>query len=190
MEENRILPEKIYLTSYGGNYLAYIDAVYDIFKRDFIDTKATFGSHKLNLKFNPIYQERAYTFYHITHEGMNEDERTPDLRRCECMPWARPSIENTDEWELKFWRQQRTNSKNRVCIWLDDYNDTDYFIVLEVRSAYVLLWTAFVSEHGHQTRAKEQEYNQWRRKANNTIYTPDSLIEEIQKEIRDKDNAI
>lgn len=55
------------------------------------------------VKCNPLYQNRAYTFYHITHEGEVENERIPDLRRCECMPWARPVIEHAESWNLKFW---------------------------------------------------------------------------------------
>ena len=83
------LPELIYLEDYKGNYQLFIDAVYAVFERDFITHKATFGSHQLKMKYHPAFQERAYTFYHMTHEGDIETDRTPDLRRCERMPWAR-----------------------------------------------------------------------------------------------------
>ena len=183
MEENRILPQKILLEDYGGDYHRYIDAVYTIFKNDFIKHKTLWGTHKLNLKFNPIFQDRAYTFYHMTHEGEVEDERTPDLRRCECLPWAKPTLQNTQLWQLKFWRQERKNSKNRICIWLDNEDDIDYYVILEVRESYVLLWTAFVSEYSNSTKKKEKEYLNWARKDGNINHTPDSLIAEIQGEI-------
>lgn len=186
--ENRIeLPQKIYLEEYGGNYHRYIDAVYEIFEEDFISHKATFGSHRLNLKFNPRFQERAYTFYHMTHKGEKEDEREPDLRRCECMPWARPTIENVENWQLKFWRQTRQRSNNRVCICLENDDDVDYFVVLEVRSNYVLLWTAFVGERPHETAKKMREYNAWKATDGNAINTPDELIYNIQEEIKSKE---
>lgn len=186
--ENRIeLPQKIYLEEYGGNYHRYIDAVYEIFEEDFIRHKATFGSHRLNLKFNPLFQERAYTFYHMTHKGEKEDEREPDLRRCECMPWARPTIENVENWQLKFWRQTRQRSNNRVCICLENDDDVDYFVVLEVRSNYVLLWTAFVGERPHETAKKMREYNAWKATDGNGINTPDELIYNIQEEIKSKE---
>ena len=82
------LPKIIELNEFGGNYRLYIDAVYEVFFEDFIKHEAFFGSKKLKLKFNPIFQNRAYTFYHMTHKGENEDERTPDLRRCERIGWA------------------------------------------------------------------------------------------------------
>lgn len=183
MEENRILPQKILLEDYGGDYHSYIDAVYTIFENDFIKHKTSWGTHRLNLKFNPIYQDRAYTFYHMTHEGEVENDRIPDFRRCECMPWAKPTLQNTQLWKLKFWRQERKYSKNRICIWLDNEQDIDYYVILEVRESYVLLWTAFVSEYSNNTKKKEKEYLNWARKDGNKNHTPDSLIAEIQGEI-------
>ena len=97
------LPKLIYLEDYKGNYQLFIDAVYAVFEHDFIMHKATFGSHQLKMKYHPAFQERAYTFYHMTHEGSIETERTPDLRRCERMPWARPTIENAEAYGIRFW---------------------------------------------------------------------------------------
>ena len=92
------LPKIITLEEYGGNYQTYIDAIYDVFFRDFIQHKATFGTNKLNLRFKPLQQNRAYAFYHMTHVGEDEDNRLPDLRRCERMPWARPTIEQAEDY--------------------------------------------------------------------------------------------
>ncbi len=178
-----LLPEKICLENYGGNYKAYIDAIYEVFERDFIRHKTCFGLHKLSMKYHPAFQERAYTFYHMTHKGEIESEREPDLRRCECMPWARPTIENTEEWDLKFWRQTRQRSNNRVCIALETESET-YFVILEVRESYVLLWTAFLSEYRHQSQKKLKEFEEWKRGEGNGINTPDELIASIQKAIK------
>ena len=180
------LPKIIELNEFGGNYRLYIDAVYEVFFEDFINHEAFFGSKKLLLKSNPRFQNRAYTFYHMKHKGENEDERTPDLRRCERIGWAKPCIENVDLWSLKFWRQSRKRSENRVCILLDVEDDHDYFVVLEVRETYVLLWTAFVSIHPHETRKKLKEYTIWKAGMGANINTPDQLIGQIQAEIESK----
>lgn len=87
------LPRMICLEEFGGNYAAFIDAVYQVFFRDFIRHKAIFGSHQLHLRYHPAFQDRPYAFYHMTHKGDIENERLPDLRRCERIPWARPTIE-------------------------------------------------------------------------------------------------
>jgi len=186
------LPEIICLEDYGGNYQSYIEAVFRIFERDFVKHKPHFGSHELKHKYHPAFQNRAYTFYHMTHKGDVESERTPDLRRCERIPWARPAIEETKAMDVKFWEQER-NGKSRVCIWLEvkvgedmDEDEVpvpvteDYFVVLDVRKSYVLIWTAFFSEYKWQTRKKLQEYETWKKSVGNKEYTPDELIKEIQ----------
>jgi hypothetical protein len=180
------LPKIVEISEYGGNYHSYIDAVYDIFYQDFIAHKTAFGFHQLRLKFNPLFQERAYTFYHMTHKGLQEDNREPDLRRCERMPWARPAIENVLKWNLRFWRQTRKNSENRVCILLEVEDDYDYFVILEVRETYVLLWTAFVSEYSHETKKKLKEYDDWMAGEGKLIHTPDELVAKIQRDIKSK----
>ena len=150
------LPLIIELNDFGGNYASYIDAVYEIFHNDFIKHKAHFGSHELKMKFNPIFQDRAYTFYHMTHEGEVESERLPDLRRCERIGWAKPSVENVEIWNLRFWRQSRKNSENRVCILLDVEGDYDEgsaveLIVLESNIKHTIkLWNCHNGYYAHE----------------------------------------
>ena len=187
MENEIKLPAKIYLEDYAGDYHKFIDAVYKVFENDFIKHKTKFGSHVLKMKFIPKFQEKAYTFYHMTHEGEDENNRTPDLRRCECMPWAKPVIENVQNWNLKFWRQSRNRSENRICIWLEcsEEVEDDYFIILEVRETYVLLWTAFMSKYSNSIRKKVKEYKEWKDSSDgNIVDTPDELVEMIQNSIK------
>lgn len=155
-----VLPELILLENYGGDYKSFIQAVYMAFQRDFVQYKTKFRGEELRLKWHPIYQDKAYTFYHMTHKGDDEQNREPDLRRCERMPWARPVIENCDMWNLKIWPQIRKGS-NRLCIWLDLEDEPDYIIILDVRKDYKLLWTAFVVEYEHEKRKKQKEYEEW-----------------------------
>ncbi len=187
-DEKFSLPSKILLSEYEGNYAKYIDAVYAIFERDFIKHKAKFGTCNVNLKFNPLFQSRAYTFYHMTHKGEVEDERIPDLRRCECMSWARPVIENTETWNLKFWRQER-KGKQRICILIENPEDVDYFVVLDIRSSFILLWTAFVAEYKHETKKKLKEYYNWSQEKGEKFFTPDSLVKEIMQELQNKQGS-
>jgi hypothetical protein len=44
------VPDKLFLSDYGGNYSTYIDAVYSVFEKDFIRRKAYFGSWPLQMK--------------------------------------------------------------------------------------------------------------------------------------------
>lgn len=172
------LPAKLFLNDFQGDYKIYIDAVFAVFERDFIKRKACFGSYPLGVKYHPCFQDRAYTFYHMTHKGEVESERIPDLRRCECMPWAHPTVEQTVNYKLRFWEQERCN-RPRVCIWLEVEDDCDYFVILDVRKTFVLLWTAFVADHSHEVRKKQKEYEAWCKAVGYRNYTPDELIREI-----------
>lgn len=179
---SRLLPKKIFLQDYSGNYQLFIDAVYTIFEKDFVKYHPSFGSHRLRLKYHPKFQKRAYTFYHMTHKGEIENERIPDLRRCECLPWGRPTIEKVEEYSLRFWEQER-KGKHRICIWLETEDDVDYFFILDVRKTYILPWTAFVAEYPHEIKKKEKEYQQWLTMQNGKTYTPDSLVQKIMNEL-------
>lgn len=79
------VPDKLFLSDYGGNYSTYIDAVYSVFEKDFIRRKAYFGSWPLQMKVHPEFQDRAYTFYHMTHKGnveMKEFLISEDVKEC------------------------------------------------------------------------------------------------------------
>ncbi len=164
VERELYLPDLILLEYFGGNYAKFIDAVYAVFEKDFIKHKTKFRGEELRLKWDPVFQRRAYTFYHVTHKGDDEQNRKPDLRRCERMPWTRPVIENCDKWELKVWSQKRKEA-NRLCIWLEVEGEPDYFVILDVRKNYKLLWTAFVAEYEHEKRKKLKEYQAWLKNA-------------------------
>lgn len=176
------LPKIITIDEYGGDFHSYIDAIFNVFDCDFNKHKTKFGSHILRLKYHPEFQDRAYTFYHMTHKGEKEDERVPDLRRCERMSWARPTIEKTQEYNLRFWEQKR-KGKSRVCIWLDVDNGDNYFVILDVRKTFVLLWTAFYAEKPHHVKKKQNEYNAWLASVKGVLKTPDELIKDIQDRI-------
>lgn len=177
-----LLPDKIYLNDYAGNYERFIDAVYEVFEKDFINHHPSFGGVKLGLKYKPEFQKRAYTFYHMTHKGEIETERIPDIRRCECMPWGRPAVEKVEEYSFKFWPQKRKN-KYRVCIWVETEDDVDYFFILDVRKDYILPWTAFVAEYSDQVCKKQKEYNEWLASENGALCTPFELIRKIRDEM-------
>jgi hypothetical protein len=116
------------------------------------------------------------------HEGEIEDERIPDIRRCECIPWARLTIEKVSDYSLKFWEQHR-KGKRRICIWLEVEDDVDYFFVLDIRKTFILPWTAFVLEHTHQKRKKQKEYDEWLNLQKGKVYSPKELVEKIMREI-------
>ncbi|MBI4946133.1 MAG: hypothetical protein HY840_07005 [Bacteroidetes bacterium] len=155
-----VLPELILLEDFEGDYTKFIEFIYSVFQSDFIKHKTGFRGEELRLKWHPVYLDKAYTFYHMTHKGEDEQNRIPDLRRCERLPWAKPVIENCDKWNLKIWPQNRKGA-SRLCIWLELKGEPDYFVILDIRKNYKLLWTAFVAEYEHEKRKKQKEFEEW-----------------------------
>lgn len=148
------LPPLVYMNDHGGDWGAYLEVIYGFFKYDFIDSKPTFEGRRLGLKRHPVTQGKEATFWHFITEGENEDERTPDLRRCERIRWPRPVIDNSADGQIKVWKNQR-NRETRICLWLEN---EDYLVILADRGDYILPWTAYLVEQPHRKRKLQREY--------------------------------
>ncbi len=148
------LPGLVFFEDYDGNWERYIDAVYACFKRDFLDKSVQYAGLRLGIKRHPEFQSKSTTFWHIVSEGSVEDERLPDLRRCERIQWPRPVIENCNDSCMKVWENVRQGER-RVCLWLEDF---DYLVVLAMRNGYCLLWTAYCVTQNHQRVKLQREY--------------------------------
>lgn len=151
------LPELIFMEDFGGNFDAYNEAVYAIFKQDFIKSRPTFNGTKLRLKKHPYVDGKEYTYYHFTHSGDIEIDRIPDFRRMERMPFPRPIIDNSNHKDLRVWRVKR-GTKNRILI-LNEIEQ--YLIVLEDRGEYILPWTAYYIEYPNKIRRLIKEYEEY-----------------------------
>lgn len=142
------LPKLEPFSDYDGDWEYYLLSIYEIFKEDFIDKKPSFRGKRLGLKRFPLSQGKEATFWHFTSEGAVEEERTPDLRRCERIRWPSSVIENSDDACLKVWAEPKGKNQ-RIHIW---FEDESYLVVLDDRGDYILPWTAFYIERDHQRR--------------------------------------
>ncbi|WP_026461434.1 hypothetical protein [Adhaeribacter aquaticus] len=153
------LPDLICLSDFGGSFDVYLDAVYKIFERDFITSKPTFKGTRLGLKRHPVTDGRAYTFYHMTHEGKDELNRTPDLRRCERIGWPRPMIDFSESSQLKVWSNVRGRDK-RILIY---HQAEKYLVILDDRGDFILPWTAYLITYRHQEEKLLKEYEAYKK---------------------------
>jgi len=148
------LPPLVLFQDHGGNWNCYLKALYGYFKKDFVNDSPSFRGTRLGLKRYPMEQGKEATFWHLISEGRSEDERLPDLRRCERIRWPRPVIEHAGEPVIKVWKNKR-GSEQRVCIW---FEAVEYLVVLAVRQGYILLWTAYPVTESHRKRKLQKEY--------------------------------
>lgn len=155
--EELVLPDIILLEEYSGNFNSYNEAVYEVFRNDFILSRPTYEGTVLRLKAHPYVDGKEYTYYHFTHSGDIETERIPEMRRMERMPFPRPMIDNSEHSDLRVWRVKR-GTKERILI----LSERDkYLVVLEDRGEYILPWTAYYIEYPNKIRRLIKEYEEY-----------------------------
>lgn len=155
------LPDIIELESFKGNFNNYFEAVYAVFKNDFIHTRPFFRGTKLSLKRYPLVDEKEYTFYHFTHSGDIEIDRIPDFRRMERIAWPKPMINDSENPNLKVWkniRRGKGGTKNRILIL---HQQERYLVVLDERKDYILPWTAYYLKSENDVNNKLKEYQNY-----------------------------
>ena len=161
MEDNTYfeLPELIELTQFEGDFNRYLEAVYELFKRDFIDRKPVFRGMRVGLKKYPLYQDKEATFWHMTTEGNDEANRKTDLRRMERIQWPAPMINGSTHPYLKVWENTR-GAKTNVLIFHDAEN---YLVVLRKANGYIIPWTAYLIEYKARKYKLMKEYENYKK---------------------------
>lgn len=152
------LPPLVLLTDFGGNWDRYLEEIYQYFWRDFVDSRPQLGGKRFALKRHPLLEGKEATFWHLITSGPLEDERLPDLRRCERVRWPRALIEAVGSVRVRWWRNER-QGEARVVISLTDFS---YVTVLADRGSYVLLWTAYCVEQEHRREKLRKEWEEYR----------------------------
>jgi len=151
------LPPLVLFSDYSGEWDAYLEALYRWFKQDFIDNKPVFQGRRLGLKRHPLTYGKEATFWHLIQAGEIEEERIPDLRRCERIRWPKPLIEHDRDPKVKYWVSLK-RGEDRIHIWLEE---EDYVVVLADRKGFLLPWTAFLVTRQHTRVKLRREYESY-----------------------------
>ena len=181
-------PNLVLMSGHNNNFTDYNNAVYSIFKSDFVDSKPIFMGTKLGLKKYPIVDGKEYTYYHFTHEGDVENNRLPDIRRMERIAFPKVFIEAVMHSDLLMWRKE-IKGKNRILIF---HENESYLIVLEDRGEYILPWTAYIIKENSRKRRLLAEYTAYQKtfqKANPKIAEKENVAEKVNNTVADKENV-
>ncbi len=142
-------PDLITLAAFNGDWAAYEDALHEVFINEIARGGLIFDGLGVSCRRIPESGNRWASFWHLIQEGRIEDDRTPDLRRCERIRWVRWVILNAGaEPAIDVWRNQR-KSESSILLWYRE----EYLVVLSARQGYHLLKTAYCTE---QSRRIEQ----------------------------------
>jgi hypothetical protein len=148
------LPPLILFEEYENDWSKYIEAVYQIFCEDLKYSKLRYNNERVFLKRHPFYHGKEKSFWHLTSEGLIEDQRLPSLRRCERVRWIRFVIENSNKSFVKIWKNTRFNKLN-VCFAIESF---EYIVILGERSGYYVFLSAYPVERERKRERFREEY--------------------------------
>jgi hypothetical protein len=145
------LPE---LLPFHGDWPAYEDEIYRVFVGEVVRSGLTFRGLKVTCQYRPPSKGKHFGFWHLISEGDTEEDRTPDLRRCERIRWVAWLIRNAEFHDGVSWWENRRGSNTHVVLWLEE---EDFVVVLAKRRDYYLLRTAYCVEKSHRRRSLQRE---------------------------------
>jgi len=149
------LPELLLFEDYGSHWQRYEDEVYSRFYTDFIESRPMFQGMPVKVT-KQLVKGKERNFWHLIQEGPIEQDRTPDMRRCERIGWIRPIIEHATDLRIKKW-SKKAGRRIRHLLW---FEEVEYLVVLEKRPNCWILWTAYCTSWGHTKRWLRKEYEQ------------------------------
>lgn len=135
-------PDLLQFNAFGGDWPAYEAELHRIFMAEIASGNLQFRGVRVGCRRNPEAAGRWASFWHLVQEGRVEDERLPDLRRCERIRWVRWIIEKAPAHaEINEWQNTRGTETNTL-LWYRE----EYLVVLAQRQGYWLLRTAYCTE--------------------------------------------
>lgn len=165
------LPKLVLMSDFGNNWEEYYEYLYKSYLKDFKDekNKPFIFDKEIRTRKHPEIENKDQTFFHITSnkeysQTDDENDRLPDLRRCERIKWPRKIIENYNCnkecpgcKKIKLWKENYRNNE-RIYILFENFR---YIVILEEREEYVLFITAFYIEHEHQLKKQLKKYEKY-----------------------------
>ena len=160
------LPMLIKLEDHGGDWNRYIDEVFSIFYKDFIESQPKFQGKWVRCRRDLIDGKEA-AFWHCISEGAEENKRNPDIRRCERIGWIRTIIEHSQEDEVDCW-PVRIRNEVRWLLWYKE----EFLIIIAERQRqrdgfqYMQFITSYCTDKNHRKenlrRQRDEHYDKYK----------------------------
>lgn len=142
---------------FHGNWATYVEELYDIYLDDIVNnTSLNFNVLPIKTRFKPMSEGKGFGFWHIISDGEEEDDRVPDMRRCESLPWVSYCISMAKKppSPICWWRNKRGSNTHIVIL----NEEEGFVVVLAERKDYYLLKTAyFPRSHRLKSMIKERD---------------------------------
>ena len=170
MDKCKWLPDIVECTDFG-KWNEYLDSIYEIFKKDFIDNRPIFDGKGVNFRKAPMDGKYEHTFIHLTHKdeyhnSSNPNDRLPDPRRAERIGWNKAIIENykcsdtCENCDKVLYFEEYYKKNIRVYLLFKDVKFSD---IIEKRENYNLLITGYYIEYEHTMKKYIKKYEQYKK---------------------------
>ncbi len=151
------LPE---IYEFHGDWSSYVEELYDIYLDDIVNNSSLrFDSLPIRTRFKPLTDNKGYGFWHIISDGEEEDDRVPDMRRCECLPWVSHCISKAlrPPAPIHWWKNKRGTNTHIIIL-----SEVEGFVVvLAQRKGYNLLKTAYFPTSYRLKSMKKERDKYW-----------------------------
>jgi len=146
-------PDLLPFSAFDGDWNAYENELHQIFMAEIARANLRFRGQRVSYRRIPEAAGRWASFWHLVQEGRIEEDRTPDLRRCERIRWVRWVIDNgVTHSEIHEWKNSRGTEVNTL-LWYRE----EYLVVLARRRDYWLLKTAYCTEKSGRIKQLRKE---------------------------------
>jgi hypothetical protein len=158
---NDWLPPLCPFADFDNDWQKYEDHLYSRFRRDFIISPPRVGGQLVQINTAPYEKGKEEGFWHLITEdqevrrdGRLQNERLPELRRCERICWPGAILREGESERVVVWRERRPDGLRLV----HALRDFSYMVALSIRgSGKLFLATAFpVDLQWRQDRLRKQ----------------------------------
>lgn len=135
-------PDLLRFADYGGDWAAYEAELNRVFMDEIARAGLVFRGEAVNCRRHAEVAGRWASYWHLVQEGRVEDDRMPDLRRCERLRWVPWVIQNAvAHLEIDEWQNTRGTEVNTL-LWYRE----EYLVILGQRNGYWLLRSAYCTQ--------------------------------------------
>jgi len=159
------LPDLLELSDCSGDWSAYQEMVYQVFKEEFV-LHIPKSDKPIQIRSIPVEHQKENTFWHLVSEdnqnNPGESNRTIDIERCKRIRWIKYLIEAKGSEHVVWWKNERRRQNGKkstnIVISLLDFS---YIVVLSDRRSYYLLLSAYPIRKDRKRDSLRQEYEQY-----------------------------
>lgn len=152
-------PVLLSLDACGGDWDRYVEVLYERYVSEIVNGGLVFRGLPIRCQYRPPTHGKHFGFWHVIATGRAEEDRTPDLRRCERLPWIAWVISHAESDDAIAWWENKRGSSTHVVLWLKAH---DYVVIVARRSGYYLLKTAYCVEPHRRKRLLREMEEYWK----------------------------